>query len=67
MKYITNKYLNALLGILNFAVAFIIQDLLEYFTALNMDSNWINIGTFVFIYVIIHFATKMLVYKYRES
>lgn len=67
MKYVNNKYLNALLGILTFFTAFIIQGLLEYFTALDMDNKLVNVGTFVFIYVIVHFVTKMLVYKYREN
>ncbi len=67
MKYVNNKYLNALLGILTFFIAFIIQDLLEYFTTLNMDNGLVNVGTFVVIYVIVHFVTKMLVYKYREN
>lgn len=67
MNFVDNKLINALLGILTFFVSYISQHLLEYFTAINMDNILLDLGTFVLIYVIVYFLTKMLVYKYKEN
>lgn len=67
MKYVDNKLGNALLGILTFFVTFIIQDLLEYYTVINMDNTLVKLGTFIVIYLIMYFVIKMVTYKYREN
>lgn len=67
MKYVDNKLGNALLGMLTFFVTFIIQDLLEYYTVINMDNTLVKLGTFIVIYLIMYFVIKMVTYKYREN
>lgn len=67
MKYVDNKLGNALLGILTFFVTFIIQDLLDYYTVINMDNTLVKLGTFIVIYLIMYFVIKMVTYKYREN
>lgn len=67
MKYVDNKLGNALLGMLTFFVTFIIQDLLDYYTVINMDNTLVKLGTFIVIYLIMYFVIKMVTYKYREN